>query len=96
MDVDQRLSSIDRKQDHTCHLLETLTEKFEERIATTTAWRQRVEGTVWGLNGDADHSLVVRLDRLEQTNKQQAWVMKIISGVAITAVLGGILSLIMA
>jgi hypothetical protein len=94
MDVEERLAQIDRKQDRTCIMLEQLTAKVDERIEAADHWRDRVERTVWGLNGGADHSLVVRLDRLEQAHRQGTWVLRIVVGVFITGIAGGLWALL--
>ena len=94
MEIEQRLAEIDRKQDRTCLLLEQLASKVEERASHSDLWRERVERTVWGFNGTVSNSLVVRLDRLEQVNKQQMWVIRIAAGVILTGIIGGVWSLL--
>lgn len=94
MDVEERLEVIGRKVDKTCLLVETLTEKVEERTTASDQWRSRVESTVWGLNGDASNSMVIRLDRLEQTNSRQTWVIRVATAVIVTGFVGALWSLI--
>ncbi len=94
MDDTERLAVIGRKVDRTCLLIETLTEKVEERTVASDQWRTRVESTVWGLNGSAANSLVVRLDRLEQTNARQTWIIRVATAVIVTGFVGGLWSLI--
>lgn len=96
MDVEQRLAEIDRKQDRTCMLLETLTSKVDDRIGLDDGRYQRYARIVYGENGGRDKpGLLVRLDRLEQTNRQQAWAMRIVGSVIIVGLIGGVLSLVM-
>lgn len=94
MDVDHRLAQIERKQDRTYILLEALTVKVEELSVSSEEWRGRVERTIWGVNGNADDSLVVRLDRLEQTHHTQTWVVRVAATVIIAATVGGLWSLL--
>lgn len=69
---EQRLARIEAQQERTIAMLQGLTEKVDERIAQSAAWRARVERTVYGDgNGNKGHNL--RIDRLEQAQERRTW-----------------------
>jgi len=77
--TDDRLRHIETQQAEMIVLLRTLTQKVEERIAQSSAWRQKIERTVYGDgNGTKGHSL--RVDRLEQTLERQRWLIRTLGG----------------
>ena len=72
---DERLRTIETQQTRMIVMLEQLTEKVETRIAQSAEWRSRMERTVYGDgNGTKGHSL--RVDRLEQTQERQKWLVR--------------------
>jgi len=63
--MEERLARIEADQARILAVLEHLSEKMENRISQTDAWRERVGRTLYGDgNGTKGHS--IRLDRLEQ------------------------------
>mgnify|MGYP000386206647 CR=1 FL=1 len=90
MNVEERLDEIGRKQDRTCLLLETLTDKFEERVAHASTWRTRVERTVWGIDGNRDDAVIVRVDRLEQSQQRSRLVQNVAIGALVTCMVGAV------
>ena len=83
--MEDRLRHIETQQVEMIVLLRTLTEKVEERTAKSSNWHDKVERTVYGDgNGNKGHSL--RLDRLEQDQERQKWLIRTLgSGLALLA-----------
>jgi len=94
MELEQRLAQIERKQDRTYLLLEQLTEKLDTVAENSDSRHMRVERTLWGVNGDADKSMVVELDRLKQSHKTQTWVVRLGASVLIVQAATGLWSLL--
>lgn len=77
---ERRLSSLEKHQAETNILLRTLIEKVDGRIETTDDWRDQVNRTLFGYNGTSP-SLLVKLDRLEQSQARQVWMTRAVTTV---------------
>ena len=83
---DELLARIETK-------LDALTTKVDDRIAQDDARHERHARILYGANGKKDSpGLLVRIDRLEQTQGRQNWVIRIVLGALVTLVVGGVLS----
>ncbi len=83
---DELLARIETK-------LDALTDKVATRIEQDDARHERHSRILYGANGKKDSpGLLVRIDRLEQAQGRQNWVMRIVVGAFVTLVVGGVLS----
>lgn len=81
MTVEERLAQIERKVDRTFLMMEALSEKVQEQTAAQNEWRDRISRTIYGHNGTPGN--LVRIDRLEQTQDRQKWLVRSIVGAVI-------------
>lgn len=79
---ERRLSKLETNQVETNVLLKTLIEKVDSRIEATDDWREQVNRTLFGYNGTTP-SLLVKLDRLEQSQARQTWWVRAVSTIVV-------------
>lgn len=60
-------------------LLESLTQKVDDRIVASNQWRRDIELLLRG-DGNGYHGVVVRLDRVEQYLARVRWVVRTLVG----------------
>ncbi len=90
--MEQRLAAIERAQERTNVLLETLSDKMDDRISQTDERMGRIGRVMWGDNGHADSpGLLVRLDRLEQSHSRSRWLVRAV----VTSVVGLIAAVVL-
>ena len=83
MDIEeQRLSKLEDRQAETNVLLRTLINRVETRIESSDDWREQVNRTLFGYNGTSP-SMLVKLDRLEQSQARQVWWTRSVSAVVL-------------
>lgn len=90
MAEETRLRDLEVQNAEILTILRGLSQKIDERIETTDAWKERVDRILVGDgNGQKGHN--VRLDRLEQTCERQKWfVRSLIVPVLLLAVKAGL------
>lgn len=76
---DDRLAEIERKLDRTFYMVETLSQRVADHSEAEKAWNDKLTRTIYGYNGTA--GLLVKLDRLEQSQERAKWFLRAIAGV---------------
>ena len=84
--MDDRLLDVERKIDRLCHMMETHVQRFDEHAESVGEWKSRLGNTLYGLNGSP--GLLVRLDRLEQSQERQRWFVRAVAGAVIVLLVG--------
>lgn len=88
-DDGDRFSAIERKLDHTCFVVESLSEQMQKHTELEMAWNDRLTRTIYGYNGTP--GLLLKLDRLEQAQERQKWLVRAVVG-AMLGLLAALLS----
>jgi len=89
---EERLANIERTMAETNVMVRGLIDKVDDRIEADDNRHDRLARTVYGNNGSP--GVLIKLDRLEQAHLRQTWVVKIIVGVIITGITGGVWALL--
>lgn len=77
--TEERLRKLEVQNAEILALLRGLSEKMMARIASTDSWRERVDRIIVG-DGNGNKGHAVRLDRLEQDQERQKWLVRTVGG----------------